>query len=201
VPRVAEDVSDYSALLEVGRSLVALIWSEIRDDPVFQSIISSETQITLTSPDDLTEDQKLSLFLYYIVEDSFKRNLEVGLVDTNNRLGQPIPLRLYYMIIPNTKDGEKDQLLLGKVVEIFNDHRILRDPFLNGGLAGGMLKLIFHTPTPDDINRIWSVVSRNKPYVLAVYYQVFPVRIDSEKSEEIKRVSDVEYVYERLDEA
>jgi len=193
-------LSDYSALLEVGRSLMDLIWIEIRDDPVFHSIITSENQITLSSPDNLTEDQKLSLFLYYIVEDSFKRNLDVGLVESDNRRNQPIPLKLYYMIIPNTKDGEKDQLLLGKVVEIFNDHRILRDPYLNGSLAGGMLKLLFHSPTPDDINRIWSVVSRNKPYVLAVYYQVFPIRIDSEKSEEIKRVSDVEYVYERMDE-
>ncbi len=188
-------MSNYSALLDVGHTLSSLIWSSASSDPAIRSIISSENQIVLLSPDKLASSQKLCLFLYHIEEDAYKKNTVSGTADMDHADGQPIPLRLYFMIVPNTNDGEKDLLLLGKVVEIFNDNRILRDPYLKGTLASGFLKLVFHTPAINDVNLIWSVVSRNKPYVASVYYEVFPVRIDSVKSENIVRVKEVEYRY------
>lgn len=188
-------MSSYSALFDVGRTLSNLIWTNTSSDPAFRSIISSENQIVLLSPDKLASSQKLCLFLYHIEEDAYKKNTVSGTTDLDHVGGQPIPLKLYYMIVPNTNDGEKDLLLLGKVVEIFNSNRILRDPYLKGSQAGGFLKLVFHTPAINDINLIWSVVSRNKPYVTSVYYEVLPIIINSIKSEEIVRVKEVEYSY------
>jgi hypothetical protein len=58
-------MSDYTAIADVGETLRKVLWNSIKDDAPANTIITSETQITLSFPEDNESDKKLSLFLYY----------------------------------------------------------------------------------------------------------------------------------------
>ncbi|HIE31568.1 MAG TPA: DUF4255 domain-containing protein [Methanosarcinales archaeon] len=70
-------MSDYNTILYVGETLIRLLWDGIKADPEVSSIIQSEDQITLYSPEEIESGKKLSLFLYQIVENDYLKNQEV----------------------------------------------------------------------------------------------------------------------------
>ncbi len=183
-------MSDYNALLNVGKTLIRLLWENISQDAQAKSIINSDHQMALSSPEEVTDEFKLSLFLYQITEDPFYKNQPPKAVGSTGFHGLPIYLNLFYMITPNTKDGEKDLILLGKVAQVFNDNPVLKGPILQGSLPedGEDIKLIFNPLSLDDINKIWTVISKSKPYRYSLYYEVTPVRIDSTRTKAVSRV-------------
>lgn len=191
-------MAGYSAVKDAGKTLSSLIWNNIKNDNQITPIISSENQIALSSPEETTPDKKLSLFLYQIIEDSYQKNQEALPCGHEEMERPPIYLNLFYMITPNTADCEKDHLLIGKVAQIFNDNRILRGPVLRGDLAGEELRVTLCSLSLDELNKMWSVISKSNPYRLSAYYEVGPVKIDSTRRRGIKRVleADIEkYLY------
>ncbi len=181
-------MAGYSAVKDAGKTLSSLIWNNMKNDNQITPIISSENQIALSSPEELTPDKKLSLFLYMIAEDSYQKNHEPLPIGPEEMEGPPIYLNLFFMITPNTADTEKDHLLIGKVAQIFNDNRILRGPVLRGDLVGEELRLTFCSLSLDELNKMWSVISKSSPYRLSAYYEVGPVKIDSTRKRGVKRV-------------
>jgi len=182
----------YNAVRDVGKTLSSLFWNNIKNDNRISPIISSENQIVLTSPEEMTPDEKLSLFLYQITEDSYQKNQEMQLNGPEKLEYPPMYLDLFYMITPNTADYEKDHILIGKIVQIFNDNRILRGPALQGDLVGEELRLTFCSLSLDELNKIWSIISKSNSYGLSVYYEVAPVKIGSSRKREIKRALEVD---------
>ena len=187
-------MSDYNAVADVGSSLIKLLWDSMGADDAFKKNtgLNSESQIVLSTPESLKDDQKLSIFLYQIVEDTYQKNQDRSWSGSDKLKAQSMPLSLFYLITPNTKDGLKDQILIGKVIQIFNDHHVLRSPFLKGSLVGEELDLIFNPLSIDDINKIWSVISKSNPYMFSIYYEVTRLRIDSTREEDVKRVTEVQ---------
>ena len=63
-------MSSYTALAEVGESLVGVLWQEIQLDPVVNALIDTENKISLKSPADLANDVsvRLSIYLYRVKE-------------------------------------------------------------------------------------------------------------------------------------
>jgi len=55
-------MAGYSAVKDAGKTLSSLIWNNMKNDNQITPIISSENQIALSSPEELTPDKKLSLF-------------------------------------------------------------------------------------------------------------------------------------------
>lgn len=185
-------MANYSAIRDVGKTLSSLIWNNIKNNNQITSIISSENQIALSSPEEATPDKKLYLFLYQITEDSFQKNQETQAYSHEELECSSIYLNLSYMITPNTADHEKDHILLGKVAQIFNDNRILMGPVLQGELVGEELRLTFCSLSLDELNKIWSVVSKSNSYRLSAYYEVSPVKISSTRKRSINRVLEVD---------
>ena len=191
-------MAGYSAVRDAGKTLSSLIWNNIKNDRQITLIISSENQIALSSPEEMTPDKKLSLFLYQIVEDSYQKNQENLPSSPEEMKYPPIYLNLFYMITPNTADYETDHLLMGKVAQILNDNRILRGPLLRGDLAGEELRLNFCSLSLDELNKMWSIFSKSNPYRLSTYYEVGPVKIDSTRKRGVKMVLEAdieEYLY------
>ena len=187
-------MSTYEAIGEVGKSLKRLIWSNISDLDLGTDI--GENGITLTSPEE-DNNGKLSIFLYHIVEDSYQRNQGMLPVDSRSLKKTPTSLRLFYMITPHLGGVPQDRalrehFLIGKIIQIFSDNPVLRSPFLEGPLAGETLKLIPNTLSIDEINKFWSIISKSKPYLLSIYYEVAPVRIESTCKVETTRVASVD---------
>ena len=185
-------MSNYSAVGDVGKTLVKLIWDNIKDDDQIKSIITSEDQIVISSPEGMTPDKKLSLFLYQISEDPYQKNQGMQVYGPEELEYPPICLNLFYMFTPNTANYEKDHILIGKIIQIFNDNQILRGPILQGSLAGEELRLIFCPLSLDELNKIWIVMSKSNSYRLSAYYEVTPVRIKSTRKKAVKRVLEIE---------
>ncbi len=70
-------MSGYTAVLYVGETLIGLLWDNIKEDPELSSIIESEDQITLSSPEEMGPGKKLSFFLYQITENDYLKNQEM----------------------------------------------------------------------------------------------------------------------------
>ena len=181
-------MSDYTAIADVGKTLKKLLWDNIKDDNTAKSIIESEDQITLSSPEEIESDKRLSLFLYQVTENDYLKNQEMQSVNSTKLKYPPLSVNLFYMVMPHTQNREKDHIIVGKVMQIFYDNAILRGSILQGSLAGDELKLILNPLSMDELNKIWNVMSKSKPYKLSVCYEVTPVRIESMREREVKRV-------------
>jgi hypothetical protein len=192
-------ISDYNAVRDAGRSLIKLIWDNVQEDEPWRKNtgIESEAQIVLSSPEELGEQLKLSIFLYRIEEDTYIRSpgweeIE-GDADPIARFrGPAMNLRLFYMITPHAKQDEINHIIIGRVLQIFNDNPILKAPFPQGSLSGNQLKLIFTPLSIDDMNKIWGIISRSKTYLPSLYYEVSGIDIESSRVMQTGKVLDVD---------
>jgi len=183
-------MSDYTAIADVGETLKKLLWDNIKDDNTAKSIIESENQIALSSPEEIESNAKLSLFLHQVTENAYLNNQEMPIVNSTKLKYPPLSLNLFYLVTPHTQNRENDHIILGKVMQIFYDNSILRGSVLQGSLADDSeeLRLILNPLSMDELNKIWNVMSKSKPYKLSVCYEVTPVRIESMREREVKRV-------------
>ncbi|UCH97323.1 MAG: DUF4255 domain-containing protein [Candidatus Aminicenantes bacterium] len=186
-------MSDYPVLADVGETLKKLLWEHIRsDNKIYPDIISSEDDITLDSPADLetSNSKKLSLYLYRIIENQFLKNQEIPNNDPQKIESNPLAIDLFYIITPGTEDRRKDHILLGKVMQVFHDHAVVRGSILKGEALSGsdvQLRLVFYSLPFEEIIELWQSFSE-KSFHLSVCYQVTPIRIDSTREIEAKRV-------------
>jgi hypothetical protein len=184
-------MSDYTAIADIGNTLRKLLGDRMKEDKSF-SIITSESQITLSPPGETVSGDMLSLFLYRVIENEYLKNEEM-LVDNATKLKYPpLSLSLFYLVTPHTSSRENDHILLGKVMQVFNDHAIVRDSALHESLKDEKLRIILHPLSIDDLHKIWSVVAQSKAYKLSLSYEITPVRIDSLRRREVKRVIEAE---------
>ena len=183
-------MSDYTAIADVGKTLIKLLWDNIKEDSHVSSIIESDDQITLSSPDE--SDKKLSLFLYQVTENAYLKNEEMQSLNTTKLKYPPLTLSLFYLVTPHTQNMASVHIILGKVMQIFHDNSILKGSILQDSLVGDELRLILNPLSMDEQNKIWTVISKTKTYKLSVCYEVTPVAIDSMREREVKRVTERE---------
>ena len=162
----------------------------IQDKSEVSSVIDSYDQITLSSPEEIGSGKKLSLFLYRVAENDYLKNQEMQTTGSTKLKNPPLTLSLFYVITPHTQSVDGDHLLLGKVMQIFHDNAILRGSALHESLAGKELRLILNPLSIDDLNKLWSAISKSKPYKLSACYEVTPVRIESTREREVRRVTE-----------
>jgi hypothetical protein len=186
-------MSDYPVLADIGETLKKMVWENIRsDNKIYPDIIDSEDDITLSSPADLEtgNSKKLSLYLYRIMENQFLKNQEIHNNDPKKIEYNPLAIDLFYIITPGTEDRKKDHILLGKIMQVFHDHAVVRGSILKGESLSGtdvQLRLVFYSLPFEEIIQLWQSFSE-KSFHLSVCYQVTPVRIDSTRELEAKRV-------------
>jgi len=195
-------VSDYVVVSDVGDTLKKLLWNHLRADPgIYSDIIASEDDITLLSPQEMEvgNSRKLSLFLYQITECPYLKNQEMERIDSGMLRSIPLPLVLSYLITPNTNDRKKDHILLGKVMQILYDNAIMKGSILQGTLAGtdDELHVVLYSLPFDEMVRLWQSFTEVS-FKLSVCYQVTPVKIDSTREIEAKRVVKKEAVYYQM---
>ena len=179
-------MSSYNNLNSVSKTLASRIWNGIKDDKQIKTIINSEKQIIHLSPKDAqTESAQVSVFLYNITELSSMRNQQQT---TPNPSKPPLYLNLHYLITPLTLNVENDQIVLGKIMQLFSETPVLRGSDLQGSLSetGDDLRITLDALAADDLNKLWTMFST--PYKLCVSYTVYPVRIESSIKSERKTV-------------
>ena len=101
----------------------------------------------------------------------------------------PLPLRLHYLMTPTTASDlaggpETEQLVLGKVLQVFHDHPLMHGTDLQGELSGtnSELAVRLEAMTLDEIARVWDALDGS--YQLSVSYEVSAVYIASAREPE-----------------
>ena len=179
-------MSSYNNLNSASKTLASRIWNGIKDDKQIKNIIKSPEQISHLSPKEAqTKSAQISVFLYNITELTSMRNQPQT---TQTPSKPPLYLNLRYLITPLTQSVENDQIVLGKIMQLFAETPVLRGSDLQESLSetGDDLKITLDALTIDDLNKLWTMFST--PYKLCVSYTVYPVRIESSIKPETKPV-------------
>ena len=92
----------------------------------------------------------------------------------------PLPILLHYLVTPFTSDPVTRHTLLGRVLQVLNDHSILRGADLQDVLEGTteQLRVNLQALPLEELSLVWEALS--EPYQLSVTYLVQVVRIDSD---------------------
>ncbi len=173
-------MSDFTAIRAASLSLKALLKKQITDvnEPQLSGV-----GIELKSPKEMQQAQEglgVSLWLYRVVRNSDLLNQPPERPQPNQLARRPLPLTLHYLVTPITDDPEAKQALLGRVLQVFNDHATLRGMDLQDTLSGSSeeFRIALETLTVDELARVWD--SLDEAYLLSVSYTVQVVEIASD---------------------
>lgn len=188
-------MAGYFIISEVGNAIVSML-----REGLVPGIIENAESIGLCEPD-AKGDISLGIYLYEVRE-----NLEVA--EQKSRMKesgvkeQRYPstfLTLYYMITAYS-DGDvrfrsvQEQRILGKTVQILGDHPVIGRELLGEGQDSAYPIRISMTRIDNDEKvKMWNVP--DLPYKLSLYYKVYPVEIESERTRKVSRVTDVSFTF------
>ena len=173
-------MSDYTVVKAVSDTLLQILKDGITNNPDLQL---NGVQIDLRSPKEMRQANNVSgvsLWLYRITRDPDLLNERPERISPTQIRRAPLPVHLYYLVTPLVVDAGDRQTLIGRVLQLLNDHTILRGSDLQDSLLGANdeFRVTLETLTLEELTRIW--FSLSEPYDLSVSYEVQVVRIDSD---------------------
>ena len=177
-------MSEYTVIAEAGKALVRVLWEEIQNDPQVNPLIDNENRLSLQSPFDLKDDNavRLSLYLYRVAEDPYTKNQAPQQTAGLRQRRAPLSLDLSYLVTPLVGSPEEQQIVLGKVMQVFHDRAVLEGPDLGAAMAaaGEELRVVLNPLSLEDVARVWQALEMS--YRLSVCYVVRVAIIDSTRS-------------------
>lgn len=177
----------YTALRATSQTLLKFLEARFQADALLSGIFGvGGMVVSLNTPQEMTKKpaEGLSLWLYRVMRDEQRLNDPPERVAPDLLRPPPLPVRLHYLMTPVTDrkmgDPETEQLILGKVLQSFHSHAVLRGTDLRAELAGteAELKVRLEPMTLEEITRVWEALEGS--YQLSVSYEVSLVHIDSE---------------------
>ena len=104
---------------DADMALASLIWNGIKNGSAAKNIVSSQEQISFSSPKSTSTNgnRKLSIFLYNITEETAKRNMSSTIDYSNKEPTESFALR--YIITPLTGNDKDDHALLEEIIHLF----------------------------------------------------------------------------------
>jgi hypothetical protein len=126
----------------------------------------------------------LSVWLYRVIRDDQRLNDPPTRIGPSQTRPAPLPLRLHYLMTPVTDPVSgnplTEQLILGRVLQAFHSHSVLRGSDLQAEFTGTEteLKLRLEPLSLEEITRVWEALEGS--YQLSVSYEVSVVNIDSD---------------------
>jgi hypothetical protein len=181
----------YQALRATSVTLRGVLEDHYAADPELGPLFvggGGTLQVSLETPDAMRTSSTfgLSIWLYRIVLDDQLRNSPPNRIASGLEHGPPLPLRLHYLLTPivandtssHSGGPEREQALLGRAIQLFHGHPILRGSDLRDLLSGTDNELIarMEPMTLEEITRVWSSV--RQPYHLSVSFEVTCALID-----------------------
>jgi hypothetical protein len=178
-------MSDFTVIQDIGMTLKHLLEKNIA------SSLVSPDKIKLESPNKVgnVSERELSIFLFKVEENPYLKNQAMQNVNHTTLKYFPLSLDLCYLITPFANDRSEEHLILGKVMQIFHDHAILKVPVLRGDLEGTSqeFRVTLYSLPYEEVFQLWQSFSE-KSFSLSVCYKVTPVEIDSTREISANRV-------------
>jgi uncharacterized protein DUF4255 len=171
-------VSDYSGIRRVSLALSAHLRDRFLADPQLNPLFTGGHIVSLRTPKEMREPPPavgLSLWLYLIERDPYIYNRPPERVDETHVRLTPLPVDLHYLVTPITADPETEQLIMGKILEVFHeDARMLPDP--SHPELAEVLRISLEPLDLESITRVWSALE--EPYQLCASYLVQAVSVE-----------------------
>jgi hypothetical protein len=154
-------------------------------EPLLQAFGNQTAVVSLHTPQEMGEipEQGLSVWLYRVIRDEYQLNRPPSRIAPDRLRRAPLPVRLHYLFTPIVTGGngvgapELEQLIIGKVLELFHDKPTLGGADLAASLAGSDVELIvrLETLSLEEVTRVWDALERS--YQLCLSYEVSLVPI------------------------
>jgi Pvc16 N-terminal domain len=171
-------MSDFSALRRVSLALAGWLRQRFIADPQLNPLFTGGHVVSLRTPKEMREpppEVGLSLWLYLVERDGFLHNRPPERVDSTHIRLTPLPLDLHYLVTPITEDPEAEQLIMGKVFQIFHEHATFPvDP--DHPELEDELRISLESLDLESITRVWSAL--DEPYQLCASYLVQAVNVE-----------------------
>lgn len=172
-------MSDYSVLGAVSSTLQTLLTNNITN------ALSAPLNVNvyLNSPIEMQTSNLIpgiSLWLFKVSRMAEMVNEPPERKSPNQLARTPLPVVLHYLVTPMAADPIARQTLLGRVLQVCNDHAILRGTDLQGVLANTteQLRVNLEMLTVEELSLVWEALG--EPYQLSVTYLVQVAKIDSD---------------------
>jgi hypothetical protein len=197
-----------TAIRDCSISLRSFVLKELQDDvdlsPYFDPLDPAPDAIgtmivTLNNPEELaeTEQEGVSVWLYLVERDGDTLNQHQRRFIQDRVTPRPLPLRLHYLVTPQvdhkTRElaSDLEQLILGKILQIFHDACSLSGARLVNTLSGRPFEFFIRLEplSLEQITRVWDALDR--PYQLCVSYEVSIVPIESAMEASLVKPVDV----------
>ena len=177
----------YTALRATSQTLTRFLETRFQSDALLRpSFTAGGMIVSLNTPQEMTQRpaEGLSVWLYRVIRDDQRLNDPSERLGPTQRRPTPLPMRLHYLMTPVTNqtsgDPETEQLILGKVLQTFHSHSVLRGADLQAELTGSEaeLRIRLEPMSLEEITRVWEALEGS--YQLSVSYEVSVVNIDSD---------------------
>lgn len=180
-------MSDYTVFKDIGETMKQLLEANL------QPLVTSGNVVFLSPADVETVENDsshtLSLFLFKVEANPHMNNREMQNINHTKLKQPPITMDLFYLVTPFAKERSDEHLILGKVIQTFHEHAILKGSVLRGDLEGTGEEFrvtLFSLPF-EEMFHLWQSFSE-KSFRLSICYKVTPAEIDSTREMETKRV-------------
>ncbi len=171
-------MSDFSVIGAVSTTLRDLLNKNITQS----TGVLNGIPIDLHSPKEMQHGglNGVSVWLYKVSRMAEMLNDPPERRSANQVQRAPLPVQLYYLVTPFLEDPLTRHIVLGRVLQVFNDNAILRGSDLQGVLQGSgeQLRVNLEALTIQELSLVWDALS--EPYQLSVTYLVQVVKIDSD---------------------
>jgi hypothetical protein len=173
----------YTALRATSRTLAKFLEIKFQADPLLSGFFGGGMVVSLATPQEMNEKpaEGLSVWLYRIIRDEQRLNDPPVRISATELQPPPLPVRLHYLITPvtnqQTGDPETEQLILGKVLQLFHSQSVLRGADLQAEFSGTEteLRVRLEPQSLEEVTRVWEALEGS--YQLSVSYEVSVVNI------------------------
>jgi len=173
-------MADYVGIRDAIESLVSLLHATITTsgEPVINGV-----PVQAGSPRELEVlniSSAVSVWLHRVDVQPDRLNSAPTRPDPDHELRRPIPVELVVQVTPLNQDADTRLTLLGRIVQVLNDHRTLKDADLAGGLvnSGLTLRLALEFLNAYDLHQLWSTQHTDERPGIGV--RLLGLSIDSE---------------------
>ncbi len=173
-------MSEYTALREVSNAIVARLTVEFTAEPLLNALLGMGYVISLRTPAEMLsaapQQTGLSVWLYEVSRAEFLNNRPLERVGPDLVRKAPIPVSLHYLMTPIADDSANEQLILGKVLQVFNDEPVFRVNPAHPELTDEV-RVALENPGMEVLSKLWSALT--EPYRLCASYLAQTVNIRS----------------------
>lgn len=181
----------YTVIAEVSQAILNLLRTEMSPE-----MIKKYEQIALCTPSK-QEDVKVGLHLYDIQEYGEFAQRTMIQKSTGELQFPPQALTLYYLVTVYSSADRlskaiDEQRIMGKVMQVLADNPRIEGQWLSGSLAEAEegFEILRENMKYEDKIKLWQFP--NVPYQLSMVYKVQPVKLESTRIKQVKRVREME---------